>query len=263
MISRYLLGIVLLVVSLVIAACEAGEDERLATIVPSVFPLTTRPPASRSVPPVTQTVPYDPGMVLKFDQATATVRSLAWRGQVLEGEWHLESTQGRYDGAGFTFFGTEVQSGPVDYAQCGVGEVSPGSGCSDLWPGQSAKATTRMNPNWPPSQGFYVTVCFGGLFSSVVASCMNIVAPPPSPQDLRAETNLGDQSVVQAAMDSMMANMGITLVNANATATATFVAQPTGTGTEFLSPRYLRKNPSQCSYTWVASGSMTQVTCPP
>jgi len=59
---------------------------------------------------------------------------------------------------------------------------------------------------------------------------------------------------VQTAMDAMMAKNNIVAVAAQATATNTFTALPTGTGTEVLSPNYLRQSTTKGSYTWVASG---------
>ena len=59
---------------------------------------------------------------------------------------------------------------------------------------------------------------------------------------------------VQTAMDAMMAKNNITAVAAQATATNTFSALPTGTGTEFLSPNFLRQSTTKGSYTWTAAG---------
>lgn len=62
---------------------------------------------------------------------------------------------------------------------------------------------------------------------------------------------------VQTAMDAMLAKNNITAVAAQATATNTFTAQPTGTGTEFLSPNYLRQATTKGSYTWTATGQVS------
>jgi general secretion pathway protein G len=59
---------------------------------------------------------------------------------------------------------------------------------------------------------------------------------------------------VQTAMDAMMAKNNITAVTAQAAATDTFSALPTGTGTEPLSPNFLRQATTKGSYTWTAAG---------
>lgn len=58
---------------------------------------------------------------------------------------------------------------------------------------------------------------------------------------------------VQTAMDAMLAKNNITGVTAQATATDTFSALPVGTGTEPLSPTYLRQSTTKGSYTWTAA----------
>ncbi len=78
----------------------------------------------------------------------------------------------------------------------------------------------------------------------------------------KTEANTTELSSVQSAMDAMMAHNTITGVTANAVAEDDFVAQPTGAGTEFLSPGYLRTNPTRCTYTWDATGLVTQAACP-
>lgn len=67
---------------------------------------------------------------------------------------------------------------------------------------------------------------------------------------------------VQAAFDTMMANKGITALTAynlstTSTATNSFAAQPTGTGTDFLAS-YLRSNPTTYFYCWDDSGKVTE-----
>jgi len=59
---------------------------------------------------------------------------------------------------------------------------------------------------------------------------------------------------VQTAMDAMLAKNNITSVTAQASATNTFTALPVGTGTEPLSPNYLRQSTTKGSYTWTAAG---------
>ena len=76
------------------------------------------------------------------------------------------------------------------------------------------------------------------------------------------EANDTELVAVQAAMDAMMANNGIATLTANATATDDFIDEPTGASSEFLAPGYLRSNPTKCTYTWAADGSVTRGTCP-
>jgi prepilin-type N-terminal cleavage/methylation domain-containing protein len=59
---------------------------------------------------------------------------------------------------------------------------------------------------------------------------------------------------VQVGMDAMLAKNNITGVTAQAAATNAFTALPVGTGTEFLSPNYLRQGTTKGSYTWNAAG---------
>jgi hypothetical protein len=50
----------------------------------------------------------------------------------------------------------------------------------------------------------------------------------------------------------MLAKNNIVAVTAQAAATNTFTALPVGTGTEVLSPNYLRQAQTKGSYTWTA-----------
>ena len=59
---------------------------------------------------------------------------------------------------------------------------------------------------------------------------------------------------VQTAMDAMMAKNNIVSVAAQAAATDTFSALPTGAGTEPLAPNFLRQSTTKGSYTWNAPG---------
>jgi prepilin-type N-terminal cleavage/methylation domain-containing protein len=65
---------------------------------------------------------------------------------------------------------------------------------------------------------------------------------------------------VQTAMDAMMAAGRINGVTAQATGVDDFGALPAGTGAAALSPTYLRTNPTNCQYTWTASGTVSQVS---
>lgn len=74
-----------------------------------------------------------------------------------------------------------------------------------------------------------------------------------------AKTNacLEELRTVQTAMDAMLAKNNITAVAAQAAATDTFTALPTGAGTEPLSPNYLRQATTKGSYTWTATGAVS------
>ena len=73
-----------------------------------------------------------------------------------------------------------------------------------------------------------------------------------------AKTNACSEELrtVQVAMDAMMATKNITTVTAQAvgTPTITFTALPVGTGTDFLSPKYLRQANTKGSYVWDLNG---------
>ena len=85
-----------------------------------------------------------------------------------------------------------------------------------------------------------------------------------------AEANSTEFSTVQAAMDGMMADKSITAVtdtSTNAVGFNDFSAQPTGAGSAFLYPTYLRQqgpNPGQtkCHYNWNGTGRINQIGCP-
>lgn len=78
-----------------------------------------------------------------------------------------------------------------------------------------------------------------------------------------AQTNAcaEEARTVQTAMDAMMAKNNLTGVNAQAAGVSDFAALPTGAGTEPLEPNYLRSDTTG-SYTWTASGFVTQAACP-
>ncbi len=85
------------------------------------------------------------------------------------------------------------------------------------------------------------------------------------------EANLSELSNIQAAMDAMLAQNGLKLVDEHlAPGTDDFSALPTGTvvGTlpEPLYPGFLRfgnaDNPTKCLYTWNTSGKLAQLPCP-
>lgn len=68
---------------------------------------------------------------------------------------------------------------------------------------------------------------------------------------------------VQTAFDAMMADKGISGVTATATASPRingFSALPTGTGSAFLYPVYLREATTKYWYCWTGTGILTQFT---
>jgi prepilin-type N-terminal cleavage/methylation domain-containing protein len=93
-----------------------------------------------------------------------------------------------------------------------------------------------------------VVTILGILAAIVTSSLVGLTA--------NAKTNACAEELrtVQVAMDAMMAKNNISSVTAQATATNTFSALPTGTGTEALSPNYLRQGTTKGSYTWTAAG---------
>jgi prepilin-type N-terminal cleavage/methylation domain-containing protein len=96
-----------------------------------------------------------------------------------------------------------------------------------------------------------VVTILGILAAVVTASLIGLTST--------AKTNACAEELrtVQVAMDAMMAKNNITSVTASAGATNTWTALPTGTGTEFLSPNYLRQSTTKGSYTWTAGGAVS------
>ena len=83
------------------------------------------------------------------------------------------------------------------------------------------------------------------------------------------EANLSELSNIQAAMDAMLAQNGLRLIDEQlAPGTNDFSALPTGSPyqPEFLYPTFLRfgnaDNPTKCFYKWNDIGKLTQVSCP-
>jgi len=93
-----------------------------------------------------------------------------------------------------------------------------------------------------------VVTILGILAAVVTSSLVGLTAT--------AKTNACAEELrtVQTAMDAMLAKNNITSVTAQASATNTFTALPVGTGTEPLSPNYLRQSTTKGSYTWTAAG---------
>ena len=84
-----------------------------------------------------------------------------------------------------------------------------------------------------------------------------------------AEANDSELSMVQNAMDAMMAQNQLVTVNPSPAGTSVFETYPQGPGSEVLSKPdgYLRSGgttnkPTRCVYSWTADGRMTQVSCP-
>jgi prepilin-type N-terminal cleavage/methylation domain-containing protein len=80
----------------------------------------------------------------------------------------------------------------------------------------------------------------------------------------QTEANQTELGNVQASMDAMMAANQITAVDAVliGAAVGDFSAQPTGAGTEFLYPDFLRLAATRCDYYWSATGEVAQTACP-
>ena len=74
----------------------------------------------------------------------------------------------------------------------------------------------------------------------------------------KTEARSTELVTIQAAMDDMMADKQIAVVDAQATLAGDFSALPTGTGASPLYPTYLRTQPTRCQYTWDATGRLTQ-----
>ncbi len=79
------------------------------------------------------------------------------------------------------------------------------------------------------------------------------------------EANNTEAQTVQAAVDLIIADRGLTTstTNANSTATNDFSSFDFDSGTsgnQTLFPDYLRQNPTKCSYTWDTAGQVTQAS---
>lgn len=79
------------------------------------------------------------------------------------------------------------------------------------------------------------------------------------------EANQTEFQTIQAAVDMLMADRGLTAVTASAGPTSDFSAvdfDPGVAGTQAIYPDYLRQNPTKCTYTWNAPGQVAQAACP-
>lgn len=83
------------------------------------------------------------------------------------------------------------------------------------------------------------------------------------------EANMTELSNIQAAMDAMLAQNGLKLVDAETAGTRDFSALPVGTVVatipEPLYPSFLRfgfpEKPTKCMYTWNTIGKLVQSSC--
>ncbi len=96
-----------------------------------------------------------------------------------------------------------------------------------------------------------VVTILGILAAVVTASLVGLTGT--------AKTNACAEELrtVQVGMDAMLAKNNIVAVAVQATATNVFTALPTGAGTEFLSPNYLRQATTKGSYTWTTTGAVS------
>jgi prepilin-type N-terminal cleavage/methylation domain-containing protein len=101
-----------------------------------------------------------------------------------------------------------------------------------------------------------VVVTILGILAAVVTS--SLVGLTATANTNACKTEL---STVQTGMDAMLAKNNITTVTAQGTATNAFSALPVGAGTEPLNPNYFRQATTKGTYTWTASGLVTQVSC--
>ena len=76
-----------------------------------------------------------------------------------------------------------------------------------------------------------------------------------------AEANAAELSLLQDAMDSMLADNRINTVVPQPDATNDFSGLPTGRGTEVLFPAFLRSSNTKCTYTWDPIGFLVQTGC--
>jgi len=75
------------------------------------------------------------------------------------------------------------------------------------------------------------------------------------------EANATELSHLQNAMDAMLADNRINLIEPQTAPTNDFSALPEGAGTESLYPAFLRSNITKCVYTWKTDGVLTQTNC--
>ena len=76
-----------------------------------------------------------------------------------------------------------------------------------------------------------------------------------------AEANAAELSLLQDAMDAMLADNRINTVAPQPDPTSDFSVLPAGDDTEVLFPSFLRSSDTKCAYTWEADGFLTQAGC--
>ena len=87
------------------------------------------------------------------------------------------------------------------------------------------------------------------LTAFVLAACSGATEPVP---------NVWEEDGLQTAIDSMMADKGISRVAASAQSTNSWSDHPTGTSTAPLYPTYLRTPSTDCFYCWDSTGRVTR-----
>ena len=76
-----------------------------------------------------------------------------------------------------------------------------------------------------------------------------------------AEANAAELSLLQDAMDAMLADNRINTVAPQPDPTSDFSVLPAGDDTKVLFPSFLRSSDTKCAYTWEADGFLTQAGC--
>ena len=81
------------------------------------------------------------------------------------------------------------------------------------------------------------------------------------------EANAAELSLLQDALDAMIAHNHIAEVAPQTDPTSIFTALPNGPGAESLSPTFIRVGnnaiPTRCSYVWAGRGVLFQSSCDP
>ncbi len=75
------------------------------------------------------------------------------------------------------------------------------------------------------------------------------------------EANATELTHLQGAMDAMLADNRINVIDPQPAPTSDFSDLPKGPGTEVLFPIFLRSSDTKCTYTWEADGVLIQAGC--
>lgn len=104
-----------------------------------------------------------------------------------------------------------------------------------------------------------VVVAILGILAAVAVPSLSGLTASAKTKAAAAEL-----STVQTAMDAMMADKSISAVDAVlvGAATKSMDDHPTGTGTAFLAPNYLRSIDTNGTYYWDATGKVSQASYP-